>query len=109
MYSDPLLSTAMSPWGWSFAHLDSGYSDIHLCRASETLSGVFLYLYGKVSHQNDATFLELMYYKIHKQLSAQKEWSALSSGPWNVWLPDWITVYFFLNMFLNETESKKLF
>lgn len=50
-----------------------------------------------------------MYYISYKQLSAHEEWKKLSSVPWNVWMPDWMTVYIFLNMFLNETESKELF
>lgn len=50
-----------------------------------------------------------MYYISYKQLSAHEEWEKLSSVPWNVWMPDWMTVYIFLNMFLNETESKELF
>lgn len=61
-----------------------------------------------MSHQNDATILELMYYIIYKQLSAHEKWTQLSSVPWNVWLPDRMTVYILLNMFLNE-KSKELF
>lgn len=87
-------------WGWSLAHLDCGYSEIHPCGSFQTLSGVFLYLCGKVSHPNDVTILELMYHIIYKHLSAREEWTQQSSVPWDVWLSDWMAVYIFLTLML---------
>lgn len=66
-----------------------------------------MYLYPLLSRQNDVIIPEWMWDILFKQVSVHEEWTLISSEPWNVWLSDWMAVYIFLNMLLNENESKK--